>query len=65
MLRNIEPHNFSATVSQDYHNVEQSKRGRHGDEHIDGSDADCFVAQKATPTSVKAFRLAAPCTLRP
>ena len=49
MLRNIEPHNLSATVSQDDHDVEQSKRGRHGDEHVDGGDADCFVAQKATP----------------
>ena len=49
MLRNIEPHNPSATVSQDDHNVEQSKRDRHGDEHVDGSDADCFVAQEPTP----------------
>ena len=32
MLRNIEPHNPSATVSQDDHDVEQSKRGRHGDQ---------------------------------
>jgi hypothetical protein len=49
MLRNIESHNLSATVRQDGHDVEQSKRDRHGDEHVDGSDADCFVAQEATP----------------
>src|SRR5258708_38449879 len=49
MLRNIEPNNLSATVSQDDHDVEQSKRGRHGDERVDGGDSYCFVAQKATP----------------
>jgi len=36
-------------VSQDDHDVGQSKRNRHGDEHVDGSDADCPVAQGATP----------------
>ena len=49
MLGNVEPHNLSATVSQDDHDVEQSKRGRHRDEHVDGGDADCFVAQEAAP----------------
>src|ERR1700693_4660834 len=49
MLRNIESHNPSATVSQDDHNVDQSKRGRHGNEHVDCGDAECFVAQEATP----------------
>ena len=49
MPRNIEPHNPSATVSQNDHDVEQSKRGRHRDEHVDGGDAGCFVAQEATP----------------
>ena len=49
MLCNIAPHNLSATVSQDAHDVERSKRGRHRDEYIDGGDADCFVAQEATP----------------
>jgi hypothetical protein len=48
MLRNIEPDNLSATVSQDDHDVEQSKRGLHGNEHVDGDDADCFVAEETT-----------------
>ena len=38
MLGDIAPHNPSATVSQDDHDVEQSKRGRHGDEHVCETD---------------------------
>jgi hypothetical protein len=37
-LRNIEPYNLSSIVSPDDHYVEQSKRGRHGDKHVDGGD---------------------------
>jgi hypothetical protein len=29
--------------------IEQSKRGRHGNEHVDGDNPDCFVAQEPTP----------------
>ena len=47
MPHNIDLHNLSATMRQDDHNVEQSKRGRHRDEHVDGGDADCFVAQRS------------------
>jgi hypothetical protein len=44
MLRDIEPHNPSTIVSQDDHDVKRTKRGRHGNGHVDGGDADCFVA---------------------
>jgi hypothetical protein len=40
---------ISTIVSQDDREVEQSKRSRHGDEHVDGGDTDRFVAQKAAP----------------
>jgi hypothetical protein len=46
MLRNIEPHNLSATVNLDDHDVEQSKRGGHGDERIDGGDAIASLRRK-------------------
>jgi hypothetical protein len=50
MLRNIEPHNLSATVSQDHHNIEQSKRGRQGDEHVDGGNA--VPTENSLPTKI-------------
>jgi hypothetical protein len=59
MLRNIESHNPSATVSQDDHNVEQSKRGRHGNEHVDGGDADLLRCAGSYAMSAKASQLVA------
>ena len=53
MLGDIAPHNPSATVSQDDHDVEQSKRGRHGDEHVCETDQR---AMKEAPRCMRACR---------
>ena len=49
MLSDIEADNLPAVVREDEHH-EQEPEGRRGhDKHVDGSDAECLVAQKAAP----------------
>jgi len=50
MLCDIEADNLAAVVGQYEHYEQQPEGCRRHDEHVDGSDAECLVAQEAAPT---------------
>jgi hypothetical protein len=57
MLRDLEPHDLTAAMSQDEHDKEQPEcRGRHG-EHVDRSDAVGLIAQEGAPGRRRQARL--------
>ena len=56
LLGDIEPRDSPAIVGEDRHHVEEPKRGRHYDKHVDGGDALGLIAQEATPRRRRCIR---------
>jgi len=50
MLSDIEANNLPAVVGKDEHHEQEPEGRRRYYEHVDGSDAERLVAQKATPS---------------